>query len=154
MKNFILGGDAYQLTSFPIAITQFKIFQQPTLQIFLVCSMEVYYDKSPEKTHEIDSKKAEAGGGDTNVYKFDRLMVRHWDAWDTYSKRNHLFIAPLSINKDYLLECNSKIAHDLMFGMESDCPCKPFGGIIIQYITFSIEKKTLPFISLYLGRLF
>lgn len=55
-------------------------------------------------------------------------MLRHWDTWNCYSKRNHVFLCPLSIGSEGYFEVQSNEARDLMFGLETDCPVRPFGG--------------------------
>ena len=60
---------------------------------------------------------------------FDSLMVRHWDTWNCYNKRNHVFVCPLSVSASGHLSagCDTNLV-DLMKGLTSDCPPKPFGG--------------------------
>lgn len=59
---------------------------------------------------------------------FDSLMVRHWDTWNCYEKRNHVFVTPLTVSSSGHLEASSNTLSDLMSGLASDCPPKPFGG--------------------------
>jgi hypothetical protein len=53
---------------------------------------------------------------------FDKLMVRHWDTWNCYAKRNHVFVCPLEITESGLFKISADHAEDVMFGMETDCP--------------------------------
>jgi hypothetical protein len=62
------------------------------------------------------------------VQVFDSLMVRHWDTWDCYDKRNHVFVAPLTVSPSGSLEASTLTLSDLMGGLATDCPPKPFGG--------------------------
>lgn len=55
-------------------------------------------------------------------------MVRHWDTWNCYSKRNHLFLCPLHVSPDGSLLADTDDLIDVMKGLETDCPPKPFGG--------------------------
>ena len=59
---------------------------------------------------------------------FDSLLVRHWDTWNCYSKRNHLFLCPLQVTAEGNLSAQTDDLVDLMLGLEADCPPKPFGG--------------------------
>lgn len=55
-------------------------------------------------------------------------MVRHWDTWNCYAKRNHVFACPMLVDSQGFLEIKSDELRDLMFGLETDCPSRPFGG--------------------------
>lgn len=55
-------------------------------------------------------------------------MVRHWDTWNCYAKRNHLFLCPLNVSPEASLSANTDDLIDIMLGLHSDCPVKPFGG--------------------------
>jgi hypothetical protein len=59
---------------------------------------------------------------------FDNLMVRHWDTWNCYAKRNHLFLCPLNVTPESSLSAATEDLMDIMFGLHTDCPAKPFGG--------------------------
>ena len=122
------GGESAQVTSFPLSLDTFKVFTGPGDIIYLACSMSVYPDKSPEETTAIDKGREENEG---SGMVFDQLLVRHWDTWNCYEKRNHLFIARLNVASSGLLELRveaQREATDLMFGLHTDCPSKPFGG--------------------------
>lgn len=155
------GGDAVQVTSFDVPVNEFKVFQQSTLQVFLILSMSVYPSKSPTETQQQD-----AVHHDSSAMVFDQLLVRHWvqpsllstlsfrqsstpssclqDTWQPNSKRNHLFLCPLETTGDYLLACRPERAIDLMFGVESDCPTKPFGGV--EDYTVSPDGSSIAFV--------
>jgi hypothetical protein len=118
------GGDAVKVTSFAAEVQEFRILQQASLKCFLLLSMSVYADKSPTETALFDTTE----GSGKSIMVFDKLMVRHWDRWEPYKKRNHLFLCPLDITSDMLLTSNPAKAVDLMRGMHTDCPTVPFGG--------------------------
>jgi hypothetical protein len=59
---------------------------------------------------------------------FDSLMVRHWDTWNCYEKRNHVFVTPLTLSPSGHFQASNSTLSDLMRGLSSDCPPKPFGG--------------------------
>jgi dipeptidyl aminopeptidase/acylaminoacyl peptidase len=105
------GGEAEQVTKLPLDVDALEV--APTGG-FLVFSMAVFPGKTPELTKDaLDEKEKRKASG----MLFDRLFVRHWDAWED-GTRNHLFVYPLP----------SGPAHDLMLSMDADCPSRPFGG--------------------------
>lgn len=60
---------------------------------------------------------------------FDSLMVRHWDTWNCYEKRNHVFVTPLTVSScGCLVVSPASPLTDLMADLAADCPPKPFGG--------------------------
>jgi len=124
----IRGGEAHKVTSpdFPLEIDSFKIFRGPDAQTYLACVLEVYPSSSPEQTAALDKENARAGTSTGQVY--DSLMVRHWDTWNCYAKRKHVFVCPLGINEEGMFEAKASTLLDVMFGLETDCPVKPFGG--------------------------
>ena len=84
--------------------------------------------RAPRKPLHIDKERQESEG---SGMVFDQLFVRHWDTWNCYEKRNHIFVAKLNVASSGLLELRQeaqKEATDLMFGLHTDCPAKPFGG--------------------------
>ncbi|HVN32620.1 MAG TPA: S9 family peptidase [Thermoanaerobaculaceae bacterium] len=127
------GGEAEQVTSLPLDVDALEV--APTGG-FLVFSMAVYPGKTPEQTKEsLDEKEKSKASG----MVFDRLFVRHWDAWED-GTRNHLFVYPLP----------SGPARDLMPAMDTDCPSKPFGGSA-DY-TISPDGTTIVFSAKDVGR--
>jgi dipeptidyl aminopeptidase/acylaminoacyl peptidase len=126
------GGESAPVTSASLGadIETFKIFLGPENQIHLACTIGVYPDKTIAESAEIDKAKEDEGSG----MVFDQLMVRHWDTWNCYEKRNHIFVAPLRVTDNGLLELPSSkddpkhALMDLMFGLHTDCHSKPFGG--------------------------
>jgi dipeptidyl aminopeptidase/acylaminoacyl peptidase len=105
------GEEAKPVTQLPLAVDALKVSPDGK---FLVLSMAVIPGKSPEETRKIlDAKEQSKSSG----MIYDRLFVRHWDAWED-GTRNHLFVFPLP----------SGPVRDLMPEMDADCPSKPFGG--------------------------
>lgn len=120
----LYGGESVQVSNFPIPVESFKVFRDHDNQFRALLVMEVYASKSPAETAAYD----EALVGKSSGMVFDQLMVRHWDNWGTYKKRNHLFLCSVAVTSSGLLEVSHEIFRDLMCGMETDCPGKPFGG--------------------------
>lgn len=119
----INGGESRKVTDFPLGVESFKIFTGPMFTRYIICVMSVYPDKTPQQTADIDNAPKATSG-----MVFDNLMCRHWDTWNCYEKRNHLFVCPLTMNPYGLLEGECSSVVDLMYGMSTDCPPKPFGG--------------------------
>ena len=105
------GGEPEQITNFPIDVDALQVSPNGK---FLIFSMAVFPGKSPEETRKIldEREKSKASG-----LVYERLFVRHWDAWEN-GTRNHLFVFPIP----------SGVARDIMPDMEADCPSRPFGG--------------------------
>ncbi len=147
----LCGGESSKVTSFPLPVESFKLVRSAGDKLSLLLSMSVYPGMSPEQTASKDAEIAAAAPTETSAMEFDKLMVRHWDTWDCYSKRNHLFLCPLTVKVDgtfpitllgpmvpypgfppstfssSLFGSSSDLV-DLMLQWESDCPSKPFGG--------------------------
>src|SRR5262249_28735604 len=105
------GGEPRQLTRLPIDVSG-PIWSPKGDK--LAFAAEVYPGKTPAETAEKDKKKEASR---TKVCTFDRLMIRHWSAWDE-GKRSHLFV------------CDAKTgeAKDLTPKLEVNTPPAPFGG--------------------------
>src|SRR5207247_1749372 len=87
----------------------------------IALTAEVYPDADMAETAKRDKAKADSP---TKAMKFDRLLVRHWDAWKD-GKRSHVFVIPVSTAGQ---ASSATQAIDLMKGVDADCPTKPFGG--------------------------
>jgi dipeptidyl aminopeptidase/acylaminoacyl peptidase len=105
------GGEARPLTKLPIDVAG-PLWSPKGDRIAFVA--EVYPGKSPEETAAKDKEK-EASKSKARVY--DRLLIRHWNAWDE-GKRSHLFVA----------DAASGEAKDLTPGLDVNTPPAPFGG--------------------------
>lgn len=118
------GGEAWQITQFSLPIICYKIFVGPNDQIMMAVALEVFPSLSLKETAEKDMTDKEDG---SSGILFDKLMVRHWDNWGTYQKRNHIFICPLDITPEGLFMAKEDKLIDIMFGLETDCPGKAPG---------------------------
>jgi dipeptidyl aminopeptidase/acylaminoacyl peptidase len=104
------GGEAQQVTHLPLDVDALRVAPSGAALVF---SMAVFPGSSPDETRAaLDAKRTSKASG----MKFDRLFIRHWDAWED-GTRNHLFAYDLA----------SGHTVDLMAGMDADCPAKPFG---------------------------
>lgn len=119
-----LGGEAVQLTHLPLDISSYRVFINEYDQLFMMVVLNVYSDKTIQETVNEDSKTPTS-----SAMEFNSLMVRHWDTWDVYKKRNHLFLIPLDVTEDGLLSTAATDAGplDLMRNWESDCTGKAPG---------------------------
>lgn len=120
------GGEARQLTRLPIEIAG-PIWSPTGDRIAFVA--EVYPGKSPEETAAKDKEKESSK---SKVKIFDRLMIRHWSAWDE-GKRSHLFVA----------DVKSGEARDLTPKLDVNTPPAPFGGS--NDYAFSPDGKEIAF---------
>ena len=105
------GGEARQLTKLPIDVAG-PIWSPKGDKIAFAA--EVYPGTTPEQTAAKDKEKESSKA---KVRTYDRLMIRHWNAWDE-GKRSHLFVA----------DAQSGEAHDLTPKLEVNTPPAPFGG--------------------------
>jgi dipeptidyl aminopeptidase/acylaminoacyl peptidase len=115
-RTDLSGKTAVQVTSGPLAVGAFKI--APGGKV-LVVSLSVFPD-CPDVActkARLDAAKANKATG----MVFDRLFVRHWDAWAD-GTRNHLYVLTLDANGT---ASSPPIA--LMNGFDGDVPSKPFG---------------------------
>jgi len=106
------GGEAEQVTRLPLDIGSFAVSPDGRM---LTLSIDVFPDCGAleDTVRRLDEAKKRKATG--RVY--ERLMVRHWDAWRD-GRRSHLFALPLAGGE----------AVDLMRGMDADVPSTPFGG--------------------------
>lgn len=105
------GGEAAPLTKMPVDVSG-PIWSPKGDRIAFAA--EVYAGKTPEETARKDKEK-EVSKSKARVY--DRLMIRHWAAWDE-GKRSHLFVA----------DARTGEAKDLTPRLDVNTPPAPFGG--------------------------
>jgi dipeptidyl aminopeptidase/acylaminoacyl peptidase len=105
------GGEPRQLTKLPIDASG-PLWSPKGDRIAFTA--EVYPHQTPEQTAARDKEKEAAK---SKVRAYDRLMIRHWNAWDE-GKRSHLFVADAQTGE----------AKDLTPGLEVNTPPAPFGG--------------------------
>ncbi len=105
------GGEAHQLTKLPIDASG-PIWSPSGDKIAFTA--EVYPGQTPEQTAAKDKEKE---ASKSKVRAFDRLMIRHWNAWDE-GKRSHLFVVDVKTGD----------VKDLTPKLEVNTPPAPFGG--------------------------
>jgi acylaminoacyl-peptidase len=120
------GGESYEASSEALPIQSYRIFRDVHQELQVVMEMEVYSSMSPAETVAKDAETASQQGSGMH---FDKLMLRHWDTWNPFQKRNHLFL------KSFQMECDGTMrldadspAVDLMYGLETDCSTKGPAG--------------------------
>jgi len=124
---------ATQVTRLPLDVDTLEVAPDGET---LLLGMAVIPGKSPEETRRV---KEDREGSKASGLVFDRLMVRHWDAWAD-GTRNHLFTYALATGK----------TRDLMSAMDADCPSKPFGGS--EDFTVSPDGRELVFSAKDMGQ--
>ncbi len=81
----------------------------------------------------------ERAGAKASGRIFERLFVRHWDAWKD-GRRSHLFVLP----------AGGGVAVDVTRGMDADVPSKPFGGS--EELAFTPDGRGIVFAARDVGR--
>jgi dipeptidyl aminopeptidase/acylaminoacyl peptidase len=105
------GGEPRQLTRLPVDVSG-PIWSPKGDKIAFTA--EVYPGQTPEQTA---AKGKEKESAKSKVRTYDRLMIRHWNAWDE-GKRSHLFVADVGTGE----------AKDVTPKLEVNTPPAPFGG--------------------------
>ncbi len=106
------SSEAEQLSDLPLDVNAFKPSPKGGN---LALVLDVFIDaKHIEETRSRldEMEKSKASGR-----LYDRLFIRHWDSWND-GRRSHI----------HLFNTTEKTVVDLMAGMDSDSPTKPFGG--------------------------
>ena len=127
-------GTAAQVTSLPLDVGAFRLSRDGTsvavaLEVFVEC------DTLACTTARLEAKQKNPSSGEI----FDRLFVRHWDAWSD-GRRSHLFVLPIAGGPPV----------DVMKGLDADAPSKPFGGP--EEFTFTPDGTALVFAARDEGR--
>jgi len=126
----LAGGESYVLMEEAVPINSYKIYHDGFYNTHIIAEMEVFADLSPEQTKAKDKDIAESG---TSATLFNSLMIRHWNTWGAYEKRNHLFVKMIQLNGNQKFETVSDPVVDMMLGMHTDCPGKGPGGGMDAY---------------------
>ncbi len=111
----IAGGEAEQITNFPVEVGTFKVSPDGTRIAF---SAEVFPDCESLACTRDRLKALEQSPGKGMVY--ERLFVRHWTQWSD-GRQAHLFVLKLD---------NGKPSGDpvaISGWLDADVPSKPFG---------------------------
>lgn len=138
---FVVDGDLYvkDVTSsaaseddlgpkagaFPTDVSNLRVAISGKDTITLLFSADVYLsdgDLTAVKKHDESPEQEEFG----RAKVYDRLMVRHWDAWSNHAKASHLFTVDLTRSSSgWKLEQDYK---NLLQGSNLETPVPPFGG--------------------------
>ena len=131
--NFIVP---VQITDYPLNIDNLLVNRQGTRLAF---SCQVYFNLSIEDTAARQAAEKESG---SLVYKFDKLFIRHWDEY-MLGPRHHPFVAQIqkSPNGTYSF---ATAPRDVLFGVDSDSPTRPFGDGRTQW-SFSASGSKFAF---------
>jgi dipeptidyl aminopeptidase/acylaminoacyl peptidase len=106
------GGDVSQVTKLPVDVGGVIPFPDGKRLLLL---LEVYPDATAlEETAKRDEAKTK---NPSKVMAYDKLMIRHWDSWHD-GKYRHLFVWNDAVTAPI----------DLLKGLASDAPPRPFGG--------------------------
>ena len=138
-KTDVMGETATQVTSAPFDVQAFKVAPDGKT---IVVGMAVFPDCADFACTEARLAAKTATKATGVVY--DRLFVRHWDAWNDGTK-NHLFA--------WTLDANGVAAGqpvDLMKGFDGDTPTKPYGDD--ADFTITPDSKTVVFSAKVAGK--
>jgi dipeptidyl aminopeptidase/acylaminoacyl peptidase len=125
-----------QVTYYPLSIDNLLVNRQASRIAF---SCQVYANLSIEET--ATRQAAEKASG-RSVYKFDKLFIRHWDEY-MLGPRHHPFVVSLQRNANGVLNFISAPT-DVLFGVDSDSPTRPFGDGRTQW-SFSASGNKFAF---------
>ncbi|MHB1557074.1 MAG: S9 family peptidase [Isosphaeraceae bacterium] len=120
------GGEPHQLTKLAVDVSN-PLWSPDGSKVAFTA--EVFPGQTPEQTAARDKEKE---ASKSKVRTYDRLMVRHWTAWDE-GKRSHLFVADAKTGE----------AKDITPKLEVNTPPAPFGGS--SDIAWSPDGKELAF---------
>jgi dipeptidyl aminopeptidase/acylaminoacyl peptidase len=127
------GGEPEAVTKLPLDVDALEVAPGGRRLLF---AMAVFPGRTPAETAaalEAQSKRKASGR------LYERLFVRHWDAWEN-GTRNHLFSYEPASGK----------LVDLMPRMDADSPSKPFGGS--EEYSVSPDGQTVVFTAKDAGR--
>ncbi len=133
------GGEAEQVTDEPLDVESLAVSPDGTHIAF---SMQVFPDAP---TIEATKQRLDEIAEQSSTGRlYDRLFVRHWDTWKD-GRRAHIFVMPLASVQRSVSEpqAPARGLHDVMKGMDADCPTKPFGGP--EDYTFTPDSRFIVF---------
>ncbi len=129
------GGEAERVTDLPLDAKNLLLSPDGRQ---MALSMEVF--PGGQGAEGAKQKLAEAAKRKSTGRVYDRIFVRHWDAWSD-GRRSHLFVMPATGKREPL---------DVMPNMDADTPSKPFGNS--NEFTFSPDGRELVFTARDVGR--
>jgi dipeptidyl aminopeptidase/acylaminoacyl peptidase len=110
------GGEPRRLTEFPSDVGSYKISPDGKRIAF---SVEAFVDCGSDLA--CSPKRLDKGKNKNSGVTFDRMFIRHWDAWND-GRLNRLFVTDLGDGKATL-----KTATLVGADVHGDVPSKPFG---------------------------
>ncbi|MBC7983853.1 MAG: S9 family peptidase [Candidatus Obscuribacterales bacterium] len=132
------GGEAQVVTQLPVDVNNFALSADGShlavsLDVYpdcadLVCTVNRLRDQTDQKTRGM---------------LFDRLFVRHWDAWDD-GRQSHLFVLPMQNG----IALGTPI--DVSATLDADVPSKPFGDA--SEYNFAPDSKSIVFTARIKGK--
>lgn len=119
------GGESSQLTSFPLDVDSMRLSPDSSAICFQAQVFPLDVDDVIGKTAEM-LKAKETNPTEPTGLVYSRLMVRHWDT-EFDGRRSHLFVQSIKRVADgWVLDGG---VHDMLRGLDTDAPPRPFGGI-------------------------
>ncbi|WP_454831906.1 prolyl oligopeptidase family serine peptidase [Pseudoxanthomonas wuyuanensis] len=112
------GGTPRQLTDFALDVASYKLSPDGTQVAF---STDTFAECKADFACSKQKLDAAAAAKSSGVV-YDRLFVRHWDAWSD-GRRSRLFVAALPSGKDKPVDAAASLTDSL----DGDVPSKPFG---------------------------
>ncbi|CAF1464458.1 unnamed protein product [Rotaria sordida] len=137
MHNFL---DPVQITDYPLGIDNLLVNRQATRLAF---SCQVYANLSIQQTANRQAVEKTSG---SLVYKFDKLLIRHWDEY-ILGRRHHPLIVSIERNAKGIFYFTSE-PKDVLFGIDSDSPTRPLGYGKTQW-SFSANGNKFAFTRRY-----
>ena len=125
------GGEPKAVTAMPLDIGGYSI--APNGQK-IALTMEAYADCSDDLKCTVDRDKA-AGERKSTGKVFDRMFIRHWDAWNE-GKLNRLYVAPLSAGAAAITD-----ARMIGSSLKADTPSRPFGDM--SEMTWTPDSRSI-----------